>query len=287
MVWYIALMLARPSLVAAAALVTSLALPACNSSAKESEAQATHNVERLSALTDADVTEVQKGLPDGAKRLIPLLSGETPPLPGRVRAEMKKVREAVTVLQLAKSTFFAVVGADGVVLASDLETDGMVGKSITTALPGVEKAKGGYTELLGEWDEARGVKTGPDAVWVAAAPIADKGLYVTGWSLRRFAHHLEEQLKTDLRHGGNKTQKAAKMPIVYAFVVRGDKAYGAPVVPEVNTKAIEGLQLSSKVKGDAAAHGQLEITNRAFGWAAKRAPKLCDTCVIALLRSEL
>lgn len=282
-------MTARPTIVSAVAVAVaaSLALPACDSAAKESEARATENVTRLAALADADVEEVRKGLPEGAKRLLPLLTDGKELVPGRVRAEMKKVREAVTVLQLAKSTFFAVAGADGVVLASDLETDGMGGKSIVQALPGVEKGRTGYTELLGEWDEARGVKTGPDAVWVAAAPVGDKGLYVTGWSLRRFAHHLEEQLKTDLRHGGKDTKKAEKMPIVYAFVVRDGKAYGAPVVPEVNAKAVEALQLASKVSGDAVAHGQVEITHRGFGWAAKRAPKLCDSCVIALLRSEL
>lgn len=263
------------------------ALPACNAQGKQSEEQATKNVERLAALADADVEEIRKGLPEGAKRLVPLLTDGKDLVPGRVRAEMKKVREAVTVLQLAKSTFFAVATADGVVLASDLETDGMGGKSITKALPAVEKGKSGYTELVGEWDEARGVKAGPDAAWVAAAPIGDKGIYVTGWSLRRFAHHLEEQLKTDLRHGGKDTEKAEKMPIVYAFVLRDGKAYGAPVVPEVNAKAIEGLQLGSKLSGDATFHGQVEITNRTFGVAAKKAPKLCDTCAIALLRSEL
>lgn len=280
-------MTARPRSLPLLSVAVALALPACNSSAKESEAQATKNVERLAALADADVEEVRKGLPEGAKRLVPLLTDGKELVPGRVRAEMKKVREAVTVLQLAKSTFFAVAGADGVVLASDLETDGMGGKSIVKALPAIEKGKTAYTELVGEWDEARGVKNGPDAAWVAAAPIGDKGVYVTGWSLRRFAHHLEEQLKTDLRHGGKDTQKAERMPIVYAFVVREGKAYGAPVVPEVNAKAVEDLQLGSKVSGDATAHGQVEITNRAFGWAAKRAPKLCDACVIALLRSEL
>lgn len=268
-------------------LPSALATAGCDSAGKRSEAQATKNVERLAALADADVEEVRKGLPDGAKRLVPLLSADKEPVPSRVRAEMKKVREAVTVLQLAKSTFFAVATSEGAVLASDLETDVMGGKSILQALPGLEKGKAGYTELVGEWDEARGVKTGPDAVWVAAAPIGDKGLYVTGWSLRRFAHHLEEQLKTDLRHGGKETPKAEKMPIVYAFVVRGEKAYGAPVVPEVNAKAVEALGLGAKTTGDAVAHGQVEITNRAFGWAARRAPKLCDSCVVALLRSEL
>ena len=69
-------------------------------------------------------------------------------------------------------------------------------------------------------------------------------------------------------------------------MLRDAKVYGAPVVPEVNVKAIEGLNLPTKL-GSGSWHGQVEITNRTFGVAAQKLPSLCPTCALAVLRSEI
>jgi hypothetical protein len=286
-------MTSRLFLVATAAL--SLTIAACTDSVKLSEEKAQAHAERLAKLTSADVNEIRTGLPDGAKRLATALfeGADKQILPDHARAVLKKTREQVPTLQLAKSTFFTVTDPTGVALASDQESDGFVGKNLFTALPGLAKAKDGkLVETNGQLDEARGVKSGDDAVWAAAAPVvgadgAQKGFYVTGWSMRRYAEHLERQMQSDLRNDASKEQKPSKMPLLYVFAVMGDKAYGTPVSPDVNMKAIEDLKLSSKLQGDAVWHSRIEITNREYGVAAKKAPDLCDTCAVAVLRSEI
>ncbi len=277
-----------------AALVVLLgisSLVGCTKPSEVSEKRAEANVAHLAKLVDTDVEEVRRGLPKGAEKMADLFAGEGDPLPTKARAALKKTRDAVVDLAIAKSTFFLVTNAAGTILASDLESDGMAGKPLFVAFPGLEKAKAEHVETIGAWDEARGVKKGDDAQWIAAEPVkkdgAVVGVYATGWSMRRFAHHLEEQLKSDLRHKKLPETNEKGLPLVYVFIVRDGVAYAALVTPEVSTKAVSELQLGQKVQGDAVWHGQLEITNRGFGIAAKRVKSLCEGCVVAVLRSEL
>lgn len=278
----------------AAMWVATGGLGGCTDSVKVSEQQAAAHADELAKLVDADVNEIRRGLPAGGKKIAAtLFVGEKrEATPQSAREALKKTRESVVDLQLAKSTFFAVTDLEGVAWANDQETDAMSGKNILATLPALQKAKGGaYAEVVGSLEEARGAKAGPDEQWFAAAPVvaadgATRGVYVTGWSFRRFAFHLEQQLKTNLRHAA-KGESAAKAPLVYAFVVRGDRTYGAPVTPEVNVKAIEGLALSTKLKGDAPWQGRVDITGRTFGVAARRVEIMCPDCAVAVLRSEI
>jgi hypothetical protein len=265
-----------------------VALAGCSDKAKLSEERAVAHSGELATLVDKDVEEIRRGLPAGAKKLGELLSTEKEVTPGKARASLRKAREAVVDLQLAKSTFFTVTDVQGMAHASDLETDGFSGKNVLDAFKGLAKGREGYTETLGYMEEARGLRKGDDLQWVAAAPIPGPdgkpmGMYVTGWSFRRFAQHLEEQLKSNLRNAGPKDEKP---PLIYVFVLHEGKAYGSPVVPEVNTKAVEGLGLPSKLQGGAF-RGQVEITHRGYGVAAQNAKKLCDSCAIVILRSEV
>jgi hypothetical protein len=276
----------------AALLLPSLLTPACSDKVKLSEEKAVGHATELGQLVERDIEEIRKGLPAGGKKLAEVLNdGEAGVTPGKARKAMKKTREAVTDLQLAKSTFFALTDLDGNAYASDQETDGISGKNLFPLFPGLDKGKAGYTELLGSWAELNGVKTGLDQQWVAAAPVAGadgvaKGLYVTGWSFRKFAYHLEQQLKANLRQEAQKTGNNRE-PLVYVFVVQGAKAFGTPVVPEVNQKAIEGLQVAEKLKNAETWRGPLEITDRTYGAAARQTKKLCPDCAIVVLRSEI
>ena len=115
-----------------------------------------------------------------------------------------------------------------------------------------------------------------------------RGVYVSGWSLRRFAYHLEEALKHDLLADALKSgESRTKMPLVYVFVFAGAKVYGAPVTPLVNAQALEPLALPAKTAGGDVFHQQLEITGRGYGLAARRAPKLGPDAGVAVLRSEI
>lgn len=262
---------------------------ACSDKTKESEEKAVGHAVELSKLADTDVEEIRRGLPAGARKMSEIFGADRDITPAKARSALRKTREATIDLQLAKSTFFVVTDPEGVAYASDLETDGFSGKSIAQAFSVVAKARGGtYAEALGQMDEARGLRTGDDLQWVAAAPVSGAdgkpfALYVTGWSFRRFAQHLEEQLKSNLR---NTAQKGDKAPILYVFVLREGKAYGTPVTPEVNVKAVEGLGLPAKLQAGAY-RGQVEITGRGFGVAAQPVKKLCDQCAVVVLRSEV
>jgi len=276
---------------AACLLPLTLALAAgCTDKGKISEEKAVAHAEEAAKLTDNDVEELRRGLPAGGKKIGEILGADKEITPAKARSALRKTREAVVDLQLAKSTFFTVTDLEGVAHASDLETDGFSGKNVLQAFPGLAKAKtGAYTEVLGQMDEARGLRKGDDLQWVAAAPVAGPdgkatGLYISGWSLRRFAQHLEEQLKSNLR---NTAKPGDKAPLLYVFVLHEAKAYGTPVAPDVNIKAVESLGLPAKLQASGAARGQIEIEMRGFGFAAKSAKKLCDQCAVVVLRSEV
>ena len=68
--------------------------------------------------------------------------------------------------------------------------------------------------------------------------------------------------------------------------MRGSKAYGGPMTPDVNAEAIEKLDLASKI-GSGPYRGTLEITGRKFGVAAQKTPDLSDDTGLAVLMSEI
>lgn len=278
-----------PALAAVAAAALALG---CGGKAKLSEEKAGGHASRLAQLADEDVRQVRGGLPAGAKRLGEKLyaSRDKAPTVAEIRPALRTTREAVPDLLVAKSTFFAVVDPSGLVVASDLERDPLAGKSLFSPFPELARAANGYVETLGEMAELRSTRTGDDGQWVAATALAGeggpRGFYVTGWSWRHFARHLEEQLKTELRYDAG--AKGSEPPLLYALVVVGERAYGAPTTPEVSKQAIEALGLGAKLSAGAPPwHGQLDITGRTYGVGAARAPTLCERCLVVALRSEI
>ena len=285
----------RTSTALAIAVFVSLASSACTDAAKMSEQKATAHAERLAKLADDDVEEVRRGLPLGAKGLGAVLGAKKDPLddPSLARRALDKVRDENRDLAVAKSTFFAVTDDKGNVLRSDQEPDHWVGKSLVGSYAAMSKVLAGEAlEMRGSMPEAAGARLGGDEQWVAAAPVRDaqgavRGIYATGWSMRRFAYHLEEVLKHDLTADAVRSgEKHFKLPLVYVFVVAGSKVYGAPVTPLVNSETLEKLDLAAKMTDGAVFHQTLEITGRGFGLAAKRAPKMGADIGVAVLRSE-
>jgi hypothetical protein len=268
----------------------------CSESSKVSERKAMAHVERLAKLSDDDVDEVRRGLPRGAKALGQIWEGKGDPHadPGSVRRALEKVRNEDHDLEIAKSTFFALADDKGTVFRSDQDPDQLAGKSLVAAYPTLVKVLAGEaTEARGSMPETAGARTGADEQWVASAPVRDgsgtvRGMYVSGWSLRRFAYHLEETLKHDMVEDALKAgESRTKVPLVYVFVFAGPKVYGAPVTPTVNSDFLQGLDLSGKTEGGNVFHQQVEITGRAYGLAARRAPKMGADVGVAVLRSEL
>jgi hypothetical protein len=273
-----------------------LVVAACTEPSKISERKATAHVERLAKLADDDVDELRRGMRRGAKALGPIWAAKADPHadPSSVRRALDRVRNEERDLEVSKGTFFAVTDDKGITLRSDQEPDQLSGKSLVAAYPGLMKVLAGEsTELRGSMAETAGARTGGDEQWIIAAPVRDpdgavRGMFVSGWSLRRFAYHLEETLKHDLveesLHAG---ESRTKQPLVYVFVFAGSKVYGAPVTPLVNAETLQGLGLEAKTENGVVFHQQIEITGRGFGLAARRAPKMGTNVGVAVLRSEI
>ncbi|WP_394821037.1 hypothetical protein [Pendulispora albinea] len=275
------------------AIVSSLMLPiGCRDQGKFSAQRAAEDVASLVELTNKDLGEVERGMPEGAKRLAPLWAqGKNPHDDlGAVRAALTKVRREVPDLNVAKSTFFAVTDERGIAIRNNLEQDAMAEKNLFAIFPDLAKAKEATTSTTGAFPETA-AQNPPDRDWLFAAPIrADDrkllGVYLTGWTYRRFAYHLQETLRHDLGERLRKDNEAGKLPIFYVAMFDRTGVYGAPKTPTVNEKALHDADLVGKTASGAHT-GVLTITERDFGYAAARTPKLGADIGVVVLRSEL
>ncbi|MFO0571762.1 MAG: hypothetical protein U0263_39420 [Polyangiaceae bacterium] len=267
----------------------ALSVTACEGNKKLSEGKAREHVSMLVETSQADVQEIRAGLPEGAKQLEKLFGDKAAPkddLPA-VREALDKARGKVQDLRVAKSTFFALLDEQGVVVRNDQDQDLMVGKNAFASFPSVKSAlEGKYVEGRGSMPEAAKVK-GADGQWVAAAPVSVegkvRGVYFTGWSWSGYAYRLETAARSNVKTALSPNQKE---PLLYVYVIVEKEAFGAPVSPEVNAKAILAQDPLGKAQGDAVHSGVLEITGRDFGFAVRRAPALGTDVAIAVLRSE-
>ncbi|HEY3818691.1 MAG TPA: hypothetical protein VGL81_16075 [Polyangiaceae bacterium] len=264
----------------------------CKDQAKESAAHAAQNVTDMAALVDKDVAEIERGMPEGAKRLAPLVAGGADPRQDAagVRKALQRVRRDVVDLGIAKSTFFALADASGVAIRNDLEEDVMAGQNLFTIFPALAKAKDGYVTTTGVFPNASS-KNGPDRDWIAGVPVkqesgATGAVFVTGWTYRFFARHLEESLKDRLTDEARQNGTEGKIPVFYVAVFDKTGVYSAPLTPVVDEKALTDQDLVAKT-ATGPAQGTLTLTDRAFGWAAVRTPKLAPDTGVVVLRSEL
>jgi hypothetical protein len=273
----------------------SSSISGCQDSAQISQAKAVEHVSELRALTEGDVEEVRTGLPQGADKLRALWAGKESVLedPLETRRALERAREGVQLLRVAKSTFFAVTSKDGVVLRNDQDQDLMAGKSLFEPFPALKSAAlGKYVETSGAMAVANGVAGRPDGQWVAATPIAGAvagevgGLYVTGWAWSSYAYRLEFALRSSIRSAIASAPGKTKEPLTYVFVIVGDAVYAAPQTPEVDSQAVAGLKPIEHLTGEQPFSTQLQVTDRDFGFAATKAPRLGDNVAIGVLRSE-
>ncbi len=280
-------------LAAACALVASAAgVAGCKDQAKESAARASTDVTALAALVDKDVGEVERGLPEGAKKLSSLLANGADPRQDAagVRRALQRVRKDVRDLDVAKSTFFALADPTGLAIRNDLEEDVMAGQNLFSVFPGLKGAASGYVTTTGSFPNSSN-KNGPDEDWIAGIPVkndagATGAVFVTGWTYRYFARHLQESLKDRLTDEARKTGDEGKVPVFYVAVFDKTGVYPAPLTPQVDEKALAEQGLLDKTAGGPA-QGTVTITDRGFGWAAVRTPKLAPDTGIVVLRSEL
>jgi hypothetical protein len=277
--------------VSAASLIVLATVTACKDQAKESAVHAAQNATDMATLVDRDVAEVERGMPEGAKRLAPLVAGGADPQKdvAGVRKALGRVRRDVMDLSIAKSTFFALADANGVAIRNDLEEDVMAGQNLFTVFPALARARDAFVTTTGVFPNAS-TKNGPDRDWIAGVPVKQESgvtaaIFVTGWTYRFFARHLQESLKDQLTEVARKSGDDTKMPVFYVAVFDKTGVYSAPLTPPVDEKSLSEQDLVGKTAGGPA-QGTLTITDRAFGWAATRTPKLAPDTGVVVLRSE-
>jgi hypothetical protein len=277
---------------AVASAIAALSLVACKDAAKESATRATADATALGALVEKDVGEIERGLPEGAKRLASLLANGADPKQdvAAVRKGLGKVRRDVPDLDIAKSTFFALTDPAGLAIRNDLEEDVMAGQNLFSVFPALAKAHDAYTTTVGVFPNSS-TKNGPDEDWIAGTPVKrDDGttgaVFVTGWTYRYFARHLQESLKDRMVDAAKKSGEEGKLPVFYVAVFDKTGVYSAPLTPAVDEKALADQDLVNKT-ASGAAQGTLALTDRAFGWAAIRTPKIAPDTGVVVLRSEL
>jgi hypothetical protein len=275
------------------AFVAILVFVGCKDQAKESASKAKAHATMLAELSARDVGEVERGLPEGAKRLASLYASGADARNDMtaVRAGLKRIRREVPDLTIAKSTFFALADDKGIAIRNDLEQDVMAGQNLFAVFPELAgAARGVWVTTAGTFPGPPG-PAGPDRDFIAASPVKREdgsvaGILVTGWSYRYFARHLQESLLGELKADLLKAKDTGKLPIVYIAVFDSSGIFTAPFTPPVNEKALIDLKLVAKTAGGPY-EGTLTITGREFGCAAIRAPKLGPETGIAILRSEI
>lgn len=275
----------------AVAIVASLTT-GCGDPAKASEKAASDRLPGVVALVKDDVAQVRRGLPQGAVKLAKLLG----PDPGADLAGLQRAisgtRAGVKDLELAKSTFFTFADPSGISLRSEADPDLLATKNLFATLPKLKKASeagSGVVEEIGELKDVY-IRAGNDMAWAAAHPVKDdtgtvRGVFITGWSFRSLAYHLEDMAK---REGVEAAKKEGKksVPVLYVYVLHGKKAYGAATTPDVNTQAIEALDLLSKAQSGTFVTN-VNITGRVFGVAAAKTPEYAEDMGVAVIASEI
>jgi hypothetical protein len=271
------------------------ALPACKGRGKESAARAALDDAYLVELVAKDVAEIERGLPQGARALVPLVAGPSGPIDPRqdtaaVRKALGRIRRDIPDLDIAKSTFFALSDATGVAIRNDLEEDVMAGQNLVAIFPALATAKDSLVTTTGRFPNAVG-KNGPDRDWIAGAPVkrpdgSTGAILVTGWSYRYFARHLQSSLESRLLDQAKAEGAGGKLPVFYVAVFDGTGVYAAPLTPPVDEQALSAEGLPAKT-ANGPTQGVLTITDREFGYAAQRTPKLGPDVGVAVLRSEL
>jgi hypothetical protein len=279
----------RTQLLFLGVLVAS-ALPACKDASKHSVQEAAAHADAMAKLAEADVLEVERGLPEGAKALSPLMArGDE--LRGNldlVKKELQKVRRDVPDLLVAKSTFFALTDDKGVAIRNNLEQDAMARQDLIALFPDLAKAREGkYVTTTGTFPGPVG-PVGPDRDWLAAAPVSRDGkvagIFLTGWTYRAFARHLQENLKRDIADKARRED--SKLPIIYVGVFDKTGVYMAPLTPKADEEFLAAEQLVDKTK-DGPKAAAVNITDRVFGYGAARVPKLGPDMGVVVLRSEI
>jgi hypothetical protein len=263
------------ALVAAAAACTKAKGVANEQFARE-------DIRLLVETCSVDVAEIERGLPEGAKRL------GAAPLATRSAQDVATVRRQVLDLNSAKTVVFGVVNLEGQWVATDAENDPYAGMPLGKD---TERLLSGATSQPVSGNVyARQRRGRHESAYLAASAIRDAkgnvdGYFVTGVSLAEYAYRLQEALRN---HWAGRARSAAKgkdtLPIFYVVLATPTDLYPAPRVPSVDVEALRSEGVFPKARTNAS--GNLSITDRNFAYATAMLPKLGGDIAVAVLHSE-
>jgi hypothetical protein len=273
-------------------LLALLSLPACKDTGEKSAQLSREHVEFLGALVTKDLGEVERGLPEGAKRgeRVFAPAGTLDRDSATVKKGISRLQREVPDLLVAKSSFFAIADEKGIGIRNNLETDAMAGRDLFQVFPGLRKAdEAPIAYDVGQFAEAASAPK-KDRTWTAASAIRKDGkllgYLVTGWSYRAFAHHLQETLLSDIKAKLLGQKDIGKLPVLYVAVFDAQGVYTDRLTPEVNEEILVEQHLVEKTAAGIAS-GIVKIDQRSFGFAAARTPNMGQNTGIAVLRSEI
>src|ERR1019366_10676945 len=103
---------------------------------------------------------------------------------------------------------------------------------------------------------------------------------------RAFGRHLTEVWKHKQQEQLTASGDTGKLPVFYVGVFDKTGVYTAPQTPMVNEQAMIDAKLVEKT-ANGPFSGTVTLTERVFGYAAKRTPKLGPDTGVVVLRSEL
>lgn len=273
----------------------ALSLAGCKSKAQKQADEAIPNVARLEkVIAERHVDAHARALPAAAKTLAEKLGDKAiiPVEAALITAAFEQIRNATDDLRSAKRSYYAVVDANGEIVAVDDPNWLVVGRKAAVAFPALSEVltgKNAYAAGSGRFGGAD-----PEALtFFEAAPIANKGALVAAWEVHEAAEDLQRQLQTELAMSTVKPKVRAKAKDKYQLVLDTpdlwvaifDKQYvwledGAPQPLDEGAKSI-GLH------GKTAAglsSGTFDVLNRGWGYAAKRFPTLGAEFGVAVLR---
>lgn len=268
----------------------SLFASACGDSSKVAAKYAADVVQELAPTLPKDFANVRSGLVDGAKTLATLLPTDESSELKRTRDAIGTTRERTDAIRNAPTSFFIFVNTKGIVVRSEHDPDELAEKDLFAVFPALKKSvegAGEAAEAFGEMTEMRRVKRGDELEWIAAVPVLDKdgkprGAFCGGWTLRWYATYLQNQGKRFVDTVVAKTKQ--KEPVMYVYIVKGGKAYGAQETPDANAEAVAKLDVASKAKGGLY-QDKLQITGVSFAIAAVPAPDFGDDAALAVVAS--
>ena len=187
---------------------------------------------RVRALVEQDLENHQAGIVKAAAKLAPGFAVSDP------ATREKQVRAALRILQQPKKgidefvaspmSFLAAVGADGIVVARDRESDRMKGQDFKTRFEVVRQALGGtaatgFGEFYAEDPEA----PSSWSILFAAPSLRDGqvvGAVLAGIPLSRLAQRLSRQFRVEQKKGSP----------VWVYLYKGNRLFHWDTPPEVD-----------------------------------------------------